>query len=54
MGSILVGAGQKGSAKKDQLPTLEPGEDYDDWANDTEQIDELEIEFKTSKRKQKF
>ncbi|HNR68637.1 MAG TPA: FecR family protein [bacterium] len=54
MGSILVGAGQKGSAKKDQLPTLEPGEDYDDWANDTEQIDELEIEFQNEQAETKI
>ena len=44
-GSVMVGAGQTGTAKKDHLPELFPTQQLNDWANEAGGLKELEIEF---------
>ncbi|MBN1540936.1 FecR domain-containing protein [candidate division KSB1 bacterium] len=52
-GSVLVGAGQTGTATKDQIPELQMTQQLDNWAEEDNLVRELEIEFQNEKSETK-
>lgn len=47
LGTILIGKGETGRARKGDRPSVAPTEEFDHWAADG-QIQELDLEFKNS------